>query len=125
MMEDDRVVLLSDGEADSAAESSSAAHKTEEQQQQQNGGGPPEKPDGDSARSRRDESSREPAPIVYVAACVAAVGGVLFGYDMGVISGAKRQMQEDLSLSCAQVSAVVAMLPVGGFLASLVGGEEF
>ena len=124
MMEDDRVVLLSDGEADSAAESSST-HKTEQQQQQQNGGGPPEEPDGDSARSRRDESSREPAPIVYVASCVAAVGGVLFGYDMGVISGAKRQMQEDLSLSCAQVSAVVAMLPVGGFLASLVGGEEF
>ncbi len=124
MMEDDRVVLLSDGEADSAAESSST-HKTEQQQQQQNGGGPPEEPDGDSARSRRDESSREPAPIVYVAACVAAVGGVLFGYDMGVISGAKRQMQEDLSLSCAQVSAVVAMLPVGGFLASLVGGGGF
>ncbi len=65
---------------------------------------------------------REPAPIVYLASCVAAVGGVLFGYDVGVISEAKTQMKEELGLSCAEVSAIVAMLPVGGFVASLVGG---
>ena len=68
---------------------------------------------------------REPATIVYVAACVAAVGGVLFGYDMGVISGAKSQMQKDLLLNCSQVGAIVAFLPVGGFFASLVGGNLY
>ncbi len=59
-----------------------------------------------------------------MAACVAAVGGILFGYDMGVISGAKTQMQAELGLTCAQVAAAVAFLPLGGFVASLVGGEE-
>ncbi|CAM6054191.1 unnamed protein product, partial [Sphagnum tenellum] len=66
---------------------------------------------------------REPALVVYVAACVAAVGGLLFGYDMGVISGAKVQMQRDLVLSCAEVGSVVAFLPIGGFFASLIGGH--
>jgi hypothetical protein len=33
---------------------------------------------------------------VYVASCVAAIGGLLFGYDMGIISGAKSQLQRDL-----------------------------
>ena len=65
-----------------------------------------------------------PSSEVYVAACVAAVGGVLFGYDLGVISGAKTQMQRELGLSCAQIGALVAFLPLGGFFASLVGGEQ-
>merc|ERR1712018_436740 len=65
---------------------------------------------------------RDPAAIVYVAAVTAAIGGVLFGYDMGVISGAKSPMQRDMALSCSHVEMVVAFLPVGAFFASVVGG---
>lgn len=74
--------------------------------------------------SARPEPPLEPAAIVYVAACVAAVGGVLFGYDIGVISGAKTQMQKELGLTCSQIGSLVAFLPLGGFFASLLGGES-
>jgi SP family facilitated glucose transporter-like MFS transporter 12 len=64
----------------------------------------------------------QPSNIVYVASCVAAIGGLLFGYDMGIISGAKSQLQRDLKLSCGQVESVVTMLPIGALVASLLGG---
>lgn len=64
----------------------------------------------------------QPNAIVYVASCVAAIGGLLFGYDMGIISGAKTQLQRDLRISCGQVESVVTMLPIGGLIASLLGG---
>ena len=37
--------------------------------------------------------------IVYIASAVAAVGGLLFGYDIGVISGALLQLRDQFSLS--------------------------
>ena len=46
------------------------------------------------------------------------------GYDMGIISGAKSQMQQSLGLSCSNLEWVVSLLPVGGFIASLTGGNE-
>ena len=60
---------------------------------------------------------------MYVASCVAAIGGLLFGYDMGIISGAKSQLQQDLKLSCGQLESVVTMLPIGALVASLFGGN--
>lgn len=70
----------------------------------------------------KDLQQQEPSGIVYVAACVAAIGGLLFGYDIGIISGAKTQMQVELQLSCLQIESIVAMLPLGAFVASLLGG---
>ena len=43
-------------------------------------------------------------------------------YNIGVISGAKTPMQRDMALSCSHIEVVVAFLPVGAFVASLVGG---
>ena len=40
------------------------------------------------------------------------------GYDMGIISGAKPQLQGELGLSCYQLEAAVSMLPLGAFVAS-------
>ena len=40
--------------------------------------------------------------LVYLAALVAAIGGLLFGYDVGIITGAKLQVAHDLGLTCAQ-----------------------
>ena len=42
---------------------------------------------------------------------------------MGVISGAKSQMQRSLKMSCSNLEWVVSLLPVGGFVASLTGGN--
>ena len=46
----------------------------------------------------------------------------LIGYDMGIISGAKPQMQRSLGLTCSNLEWVVSLLPVGGFIAALTGG---
>ena len=121
MKMDDREILLVNGADDDDLE------LRQQQQQQGNGsatsnGGSAE--DDDLDLGPATSSAASPSSVVYVAACVAAVGGVLFGYDLGVISGAKGQMQRELGLSCAQVGALVAFLPIGGFFASLVGGEN-
>ena len=43
---------------------------------------------------------------------------------MGIISGAKSQMQKSLGLSCSNLEWVVSLLPVGGFVASITGGND-
>ena len=58
--------------------------------------------------------------LVYLAALVAAIGGLLFGYDVGIITGAKLQVAHDLGLTCAQEELLVALMPLGALSASLV-----
>ena len=50
--------------------------------------------------------------LVYLAALVAAIGGLLFGYDVGIITGAKLQVAHDLELTCAQEELLVALMPL-------------
>jgi sugar porter (SP) family MFS transporter len=59
---------------------------------------------------------------VMLAALMAALGGFLFGYDVGVISGALLQLEEDFELSDVQKELVVSIMLVGAIAASLVGG---
>ena len=42
---------------------------------------------------------------------------------MGIISGAKQQLQQELDLSCSQVEWAVTMLPLGAFFASMGCGN--
>ena len=77
-MEDDRIVLLpTDGdpgaEIELRAVENSAEQETEEGEDRNNA----------AAARTADPMQRDPAFIVYVAAVTAAVGGLLFGYDMG------------------------------------------
>lgn len=52
----------------------------------------------------------------------AGIGGMLYGYDIGVISGALPFMQQEIALSTAQLSMIVAAVLGGGSIATLVSG---
>ena len=54
---------------------------------------------------------------------VATFGGLLFGYDTGVINGALEPMKEDLGLTAAGEGAVTSTLLVGAALGALVCGR--
>lgn len=52
----------------------------------------------------------------------AGLGGMLYGFDIGVISGALVFMERDLSISANESSLVVSAVLGGGALATLVSG---
>ena len=62
-------------------------------------------------------SSNHPSPpnrsFVYVAASFAALGGLLFGYDTGVISGAVIFIRKDFALTTFPQELVVSMVLLG------------
>lgn len=60
--------------------------------------------------------------LIFVAA-VAALGGLLFGYDTGVISGALLFIERDFPMSPTQQGTITAMLLVGAAIGALVGGR--
>ena len=63
-----------------------------------------------------------PSHFVYVAAAISALGGMLFGYDTGVISGAILFIRKDFSLTQVQVEVVISCVLVGALLGAIVGG---
>jgi SP family galactose:H+ symporter-like MFS transporter len=60
--------------------------------------------------------------FVYVAVCVAAIGGLLFGYDTGVISGAILFIQKQYALSATMEEIVVSSVLVGAIMGAALGG---
>ena len=48
-------------------------------------------------------------PLAYAAAAVAAIGGILFGFDTGIISGAILFVQHDFSMTISERSWAVSM----------------
>lgn len=61
-------------------------------------------------------------PFVVKATCMASLGGILFGYDMGVVAGALPQLKEDFHLSERQQEGVVGLLYLGAGLGACFGG---
>src|ERR1700744_6101601 len=59
----------------------------------------------------------------YVIAGVAALGGLLFGYDTGVISGALLFIRQELSLSPTLQGIVVAIAPAGAAVGGAMAGS--
>lgn len=53
---------------------------------------------------------------------MSTLGGLVFGYELGIISGALLQLKAEFRLSCFQQEALVSSLLVGALLASIVGG---
>ncbi|NWU97082.1 GTR12 protein, partial [Upupa epops] len=60
--------------------------------------------------------------FTFLSSAVAAISGLLMGYEMGLISGALLQMSSILALSCKEQEIVVSSLLFGALLASLTGG---
>jgi sugar porter (SP) family MFS transporter len=67
-----------------------------------------------------------PAPainrFVYIAVAIAALGGLLFGYDTGVISGAILFIKVEFSLSPTMEELVVSAVLMGAVLGAALGG---
>jgi len=56
------------------------------------------------------------------AAIIASLGGVLFGYDLGVISGALPQLKQEFNLSDTDQEIGVSVLYVGSIIGAGYGG---
>ncbi|XP_057359033.1 solute carrier family 2, facilitated glucose transporter member 10 isoform X2 [Manis pentadactyla] len=63
-----------------------------------------------------------PLPLLPLGASVSLLGGLTFGYELAVISGALLPLQLDFGLSCLEQEFLVGSLLLGALLASLVGG---
>ncbi|XP_066243702.1 solute carrier family 2, facilitated glucose transporter member 10 [Saccopteryx leptura] len=63
-----------------------------------------------------------PPPVLPLCASVSLLGGLTFGYELAVISGALLPLQLDFGLSCFEQEFLAGSLFLGALLASLVGG---
>src|SRR5271154_6797177 len=61
--------------------------------------------------------------FVYIAAAFAALGGLLFGYDTGVISGAELFLKNDFTLSTFALEVIVSGVLAGAAVGALLGGR--
>jgi SP family galactose:H+ symporter-like MFS transporter len=61
--------------------------------------------------------------IIYVVAALSALGGLLFGYDTGVISGAILFIRQDFALSDFTVGLVVSAVLIGALIGAAIGGD--
>jgi sugar porter (SP) family MFS transporter len=61
--------------------------------------------------------------FVYIAASFAALGGLLFGYDTGVISGALIFIKREFGLTTAAEEIVVSGVLLGATIGAIVGGK--
>jgi SP family galactose:H+ symporter-like MFS transporter len=63
-----------------------------------------------------------PTRLVYLATAVSALGGLLFGYDIGVISGAILFVKKAFSLSSGLEEIVVSSVLLGSLVGAIFGG---
>lgn len=90
-------------------------------------------PDGNSRRKVSHEMQKPdpPAaaaappplrPLVKVLACFAAIGGFLFGYDTGVVSGAMILLKKEFGLNTIWQEMIVSVTIGAAALSALLGG---
>jgi len=80
-----------------------------------------------SIASNQSRSSSESSSVLSMfmikAVAIASIGGVLFGYDLGVICGALPQLTKEFNLSDKQQEMVVSFLFIGCGFGAFVGGD--
>lgn len=69
----------------------------------------------------RKPSRYNPA-LVYFATAVTAIGGLLFGYDTGVISGAELYLKQDFHLGPSTEELAVSAVLIGAIIGAACGG---
>lgn len=60
--------------------------------------------------------------FIFFVIIIAAFGGVLYGYDLGIISGALTFMQRDIPMTPAEMHVIPGAVLFGGAIATLVTG---
>jgi SP family galactose:H+ symporter-like MFS transporter len=65
---------------------------------------------------------RDTPPYTYLVAAIAAIGGMLFGYDIGVISGAENLLTSAFHLSSGTEEVAVAAVLIGAVVGGMIGG---
>jgi MFS transporter, SP family, galactose:H+ symporter len=60
---------------------------------------------------------------IYIFSAVAAIGGLLFGYDTGTISGAELLLRKDFALNPVTEELVVSAILIGAIVGAAVGGK--
>ena len=58
--------------------------------------------------------------IVWITAAVAGMGGLLFGYDTGMISGAQVFIEQDFDVSASGIGLVVSAVTLGALFGALL-----
>ncbi|XP_043963600.1 proton myo-inositol cotransporter-like [Gambusia affinis] len=78
---------------------------------------------GDLERAARKQFQQDVTPaFVYVLAVFSALGGFLFGYDTGVISGAMLLLKRELDLSAMWQELLISSTVAAAALSALLGG---
>ncbi|KAA8593635.1 hypothetical protein FQN60_009751 [Etheostoma spectabile] len=80
-------------------------------------------PDQESTAGKILHMKDSGSSILLLAGVVSTLGGLVFGYELGIISGALLQLKAEFRLSCVQQEALVSSLLMGALLASIVGGS--
>jgi MFS transporter, SP family, galactose:H+ symporter len=65
---------------------------------------------------------RDTPRYTYLVAAIAAIGGMLFGYDIGVISGAENLLTSAFHLSSGTEEFAVAAVLIGAIVGGVLGG---
>jgi len=61
--------------------------------------------------------------LVIIIAVIASTGGLLFGFDTGVISGAIPFLQQDFGLKDSQIENITAFGLIGAAMGAMIGGR--
>lgn len=80
------------------------------------------------APAHSDAGEHGPAPVritgyVYMVGVIAALGGLLFGFDTGVISGAQGLLKKEFRLTSATQELAVSAVLIGTIIGAACGGK--